>query len=253
MKPSELTLALDNVSLVYNQLNPDALFKERNLKTTAIDKFSVSFEPSKIHGFIGRNGAGKTSLLSVAAGYRKATSGTATINGEPLFENSTYAPHSIFIYQRDFSEEIYTVKKYVKFCGIYRPNFDFEYCYELLEKFGVNKRKRMWGLSKGMASAVSVAIGLASRCPITIFDEAYLGMDAVHRNLFYTQVLAEQERHPRTFIFSTHLISEVEHLFDNVVMIHQGKNLSHNWDPTQQMNLQDLFIELTEPTATGGN
>ena len=73
-----------------------------------------------------------------------------------------------------------------------------------------------------MQSVLSVIIGLASRAPITIFDEAYLGMDAPTRDLFYKEVLKDQERHPRTIIMSTHLVSEMEYLFDEVIMIHQG-------------------------------
>ncbi|WP_311200269.1 hypothetical protein [Oceanobacillus sojae] len=72
---------------------------------------------------------------------------------------------------------------------------------------------------------MQVAIGLASRTPLTIFDEAYLGMDAPARELFYKEILLEQERHPRTILFSTHLVSEMEYLFDEVLIIDNGKVL----------------------------
>lgn len=78
-------------------------------------------------------------------------------------------------------------------------------------------------LSKGMRSALQVVLGLASRAPITIFDEVYTGMDAPTRKKFYNEVLNEQAEHPRMFILSTHLVSEMDYLFDEIVMIHQGK------------------------------
>src|SRR5690606_18220038 len=80
-------------------------------------------------------------------------------------------------------------------------------------------------LSKGKQSAFNVVVGLASRAPITIFDEVYLGMDAPSRDLFYKELLKDQEKHPRIIIMSTHLVSEMEYLFDEVIIIDQGKLL----------------------------
>ena len=214
-----LRVELKNVSLTYG----NRLLKARSF--AAVKDFSCSFKQGKIYGFIGRNGAGKTSLLSIVAGYRKATSGNVQVNGEDLFENQAYASDIIFIYQRNFDEVYLRVRKYVENTACYRPFFDLEYAYELLEKFNVPLKKRLKSLSKGQQSALSVAIGLASRCPLTIFDEAYLGMDAPTRDLFYRELLEEQGRHPRIIVMSTHLISEVEYLFDEVIMIDQGKLL----------------------------
>ena len=76
-----------------------------------------------------------------------------------------------------------------------------------------------------MQSAFNVTIGLANRTPITIFDEAYQGMDAPTREIFYKEVLEEQARYPRLFILSTHLVKEMEYLFDEVLIIHKGKLL----------------------------
>jgi len=211
-----LNIELKNVSVVYKN------FSLKNRVSEAVKNFSCSFDTGKIYGFIGRNSAGKTSLLSVVAGYRKASSGHVIVNEEELFENSTYMSDINFIYQKNFTEELTKVIKYVKKSTTYRPHFDMEYAKELLEKFNIPLKKRLKNLSKGQQSAVSVVIGLASRCPLTIFDEAYLGMDAPTRDLFYRELLEEQTRHPRIIVMSTHLISEVEHLFDEVVIIDQG-------------------------------
>src|SRR5699024_3960834 len=70
-------------------------------------------------------------------------------------------------------------------------------------------------------------IGLASRSPVTIFDEVYLGMDAPARDLFYKELLKEQELHPRIMIVSTHLVSEMDYLFDEVIIINEGELLFH--------------------------
>ena len=188
-----------------------------------LEDVSMNLEHGKIYGLIGRNGAGKTSLLSVLAAFRKPSVGEVIVGDEVLFENEALMQCVSFVYQRNYAEESSRVGKFLKTEMKFRPNFDEAYAEELVEKFGLPVRSRVKHLSKGMQSVLSVVIGLASRSPLTIFDEAYLGMDAPTRVLFYEELLMEQERHPRTIVVSTHLVSEMEYLFDEVVMIHQGR------------------------------
>jgi ABC-2 type transport system ATP-binding protein len=94
---------------------------------------------------------------------------------------------------------------------------------ELLKKFKLEGKKPVAKLSKGKQSAFNVVVGLACRSPITIFDEVYLGMDAPARDLFYQELLKDQELHPRMIILSTHLVSEMDYLFDEVIIITDGK------------------------------
>jgi len=81
----------------------------------------------------------------------------------------------------------------------------------------------MKALSRGMLTAVGVIVGLASRAPLTIFDEPYLGLDAVARGLFYDRLLEDYAEHPRTVILSTHLIDEVSRLLEHILVIDQGR------------------------------
>ena len=220
---NNFTVEVKNLSVTYKNLLPIS----DNFQ--ALKDVSFTLDSGKIYGLIGRNGAGKTSLLSVLASYRKASHGDVLVNGVPLFDNGEFMQHIHFIYQREFnseSAETYPrVLKYIKRETEYRPNFDQEYADELIKKFRLPTNKRPHKLSKGMQSVLSVIIGLASRAPITIFDEAYLGMDAPTRDLFYKEVLRDQERYPRTIILSTHLVAEMEYLFDEVIMIHKGELL----------------------------
>src|SRR5690606_2138758 len=81
----------------------------------------------------------------------------------------------------------------------------------------------MGKLSRGMLSAVGIIVGLASRAELTIFDEPYLGLDAVSRGLFYDRLLADYAEHPRTIVISTHLIDEISRLLAHVLIIDQGR------------------------------
>ncbi len=109
-------------------------------------------------------------------------------------------------------------------------NWDQEYALKLVKEFDLPLKKRVKKLSRGMHSAVGIIVGLASRAPLTIFDEPYLGLDAVARKIFYDQLITDFGNHPRTIILShprtiilsTHLIDEVSNLLEHVIVIDRG-------------------------------
>ncbi|THG88686.1 ABC transporter, partial [Alkalihalobacillus alcalophilus ATCC 27647 = CGMCC 1.3604] len=198
-------------------------------KVEAVKNVSFQLSGEKIYGLLGRNGAGKTSLLSLIATFAKATSGQLTINGEEIFENGRYLESLVFIRDEKFDDSHAStkVKKWLKDHSKFRPYFDHEYAEHLIKRFKIPTDQTVYELSRGKQSALHVVIGLASRSPITIFDEAYLGMDAPAREIFYEEVLNDYMEHPRTIILSTHLISEMESMFEEVLMIHNGELLLH--------------------------
>jgi len=189
----------------------------------------INFEISdpKIYGLLGRNGAGKTSLLSILGSFREPTAGRLLVNDKEPFENAEIMQQVTLMYNKDYTGETDHPLTMVKNIKRYRPHFDLKYAIELLKKFKLEDKKALPKLSTGKQSAFNVVIGLASRSPITIFDEVYLGMDAPSRDLFYRELLKEQEQFPRIMILSTHLVSEMDYLFDEVMMIDEGKLLLH--------------------------
>lgn len=189
----------------------------------ALHNISFHCDQKKVYGLLGRNGAGKTSLLSILASFREQTSGSLTIGGETPFENEHVMQNVVFIYNKDYKDESDTVKKIVEGIATYRPFFDMDYALSLIQKFKLPLDKKVKTFSNGMQSALNVTIGLASRAPITIFDEAYLGMDAPTREIFYQELLADQAKHPRIMILSTHLVSEMDYLFEEILILHKGR------------------------------
>ena len=192
-------------------------------KRDALKDITFTMNENKIYGLLGRNGAGKTTLLSLLASFREPSRGTVTIDGENPFENSKIMQHVNFVYNKDYKEETDNLKNTLEDVNRYRPYFDLEYAQHLLKKFKLPTDKPLKQFSKGMQSAVSVTIGLASRAPITIFDESYNGMDAPTREIFYQELLEDQAEHPRIIIMSTHLVSEMDYLFDEVLILNQGE------------------------------
>lgn len=189
----------------------------------ALKDVSMHLEGNKIYGLIGRNGAGKSTLLSLLASFTQPTTGSITIAGQEPFENAAIMSEVNFVYEKDYSTETEKVKGVIEAVERYRPNFDRQYALELVKLFKLPLDKYVSKLSKGMQSALNVTLGLASRSKITIFDEAYNGMDAPTREKFYKEVLADYERFPRTIILSTHLVSEMDYLFEEVVILKKGE------------------------------
>ena len=194
---------------------------------TALSDVQFEINRPRIYGLLGRNGAGKTSLLSILASFRKATSGSVKINGESSFENADIMQQVAFLYNKDYKDESNNLKSILQDTERYRPNFDMEYANYLVNRFKLDQKKPVKKFSKGMQSALNVIIGLAGRAPITIFDEVYLGMDAPSRDIFYQELLEEQQKYPRIFILSTHLVSEMDYLFDEVIMLDKGEIILH--------------------------
>lgn len=193
--------------------------------TVAVDRISLDLPAFKIYGLLGRNGSGKTSLLHALASYRRPSGGTVRFGGVDPFENPAMMAQTVFI--RDTPDVLSSdsVRDAVDFTARVRPGFDRAYARHLIETFELDPRRRVSALSRGQKSALGVVLGLAARAPLTILDEAYLGLDAAARTTFYRELLADYLERPRTIILSTHLIEEVAHLFERVVVIDHGRLL----------------------------
>jgi ABC-2 type transport system ATP-binding protein len=194
-------------------------------ETVALDDLSFTLEGDKIVGLLGRNGSGKTSLLSVLAAFRRASSGRVLIDGQEVFENPAITERICLIREGGDVQMDEKVKEALAFAAYMRPNWDADYAGALLERLQVSLNKKVGDLSRGQQSSLGVTLGLATRAPLTMFDESYLGMDAPSRYTFYDALLADFMEHPRTFVISTHLIEEVANLFEEVVIIDHGKLL----------------------------
>lgn len=191
--------------------------------TKAIDGVSFEIAEQKIYGLLGRNGAGKTTLMNILAGHELPSSGEVLVYGKKPFENAFATENLAIIKENQHYPENFKLKHVLKFANLSFSNWDMAYAANLVEQFNLPLNKHVRKFSRGQLSAVGVIIGLACRAPLTIFDEPYLGMDAVSRKLFYDLLLADYIEHPRAIVMSTHLIDEVADLLEHVFVIEQGQ------------------------------
>lgn len=192
-------------------------------KKEALKNISFELNGPKIYGLLGRNGAGKTTFMDILAGHSSVTSGEITINGKQPFDNKELLEQICLIKEGDNFHKDMRIHHIYKAYSLFFPNWDQALAEQLTEEYGLNKKARMKTLSKGMASAVGIIVGLASKAPITIFDEPYIGLDAASRKKFYDILLDEYENDKRMIIFSTHLIDEVSLLFEEVLILQEGE------------------------------
>jgi ABC-2 type transport system ATP-binding protein len=205
-----------------------AIVEARNVtkkygSVTAVKDASFTVEQNTITGLLGRNGAGKTTLMSLLTGQEFATSGDIRVFGGSPVENAAVLQHICFIKESQKYPDDFRPKDVFKSAPWFFEHWDRDFATRLIDEFRVPLSRRIKKLSRGQLSSVGVIVGLASRAPLTFFDEPYLGLDAVARQKFYDLLLADYAEHPRTVILSTHLIDEVSNLLEHVIVIDDGR------------------------------
>src|ERR1700712_693069 len=189
----------------------------------AVTDVSFTLEENRIYGLLGRNGAGKTTLMQLLTGQDFPSTGSIRLFGERPVENAHVLERTAFIKESQRYPEDFRAKNVFRTARWFFQNWDQEFAEQLIADFRGPLNRKMKKLSRGQQSAVGVIVGLASRAPLTFFDEPYLGLDAVARQLFYDRLLADYAEHPRTIVLSTHLIDEVGNLLEHVLLIDDGK------------------------------
>ncbi|GAB3042540.1 ABC transporter ATP-binding protein [Virgibacillus ainsalahensis] len=190
--------------------------------TEALKDVSFTLDEPKIYGLLGRNGAGKTTFMDILSGQILASKGQILIDGENPFDNQRLTESICLIKEGNNFKKDLKVKNVLKIYSFFYPTWDQELADELIKEYNLNLNAKVKTLSKGMESALGIIVGLASKAPITIFDEPYIGLDAPSRKKFYEIMLETYEEEKRTIIFSTHLIDEVSLLFEEVLILQEG-------------------------------
>ncbi|QXE02486.1 ABC transporter ATP-binding protein [Terribacillus sp. DMT04] len=204
-----MTIVADNLTKVYKT-------------ATALKEIDLRITEPKIYGLLGRNGAGKSTFMQLLAGFDKPTQGNLLVNGMKPFDNQAVTENICLIKEADNFKKDLTIEQTLKIASMFYINWDKQLAGDLLQRFDLDKKRRIKNLSKGMESALGIIVGLASNASVTMLDEPYIGLDAASRAYFYEVLLEEFQRNPRIIILSTHLIDEVSNLFEEVIIFNKG-------------------------------
>lgn len=190
----------------------------------ALEGANLQFSAENIYGLFGRNGAGKTTLLDIISSRIFADEGTVFCYGKDVSKQ----PHAVhdnccYMPEKHYFPGRLKVKKILSHASQSFSNYDVAYAERLCQLFKLDINKKYEQLSRGYQSILRIVIGLASRAAITIFDEPVLGLDAVARDRFYLELIEEFSKNPRLFIIATHLIEESADLFNEAIILKNGR------------------------------
>lgn len=191
-----------------------------------IKSLSFSIPQNSIFGFVGKNGAGKTTTMKMILGLLKIDSGEIYVDGKKVTYGNTVT-NKVVGYLPDVPEfyDYMTTREYLKFCGsiaeIDKKTLDSR-VEELLELVGLaNEKKRIKGFSRGMKQRLGIAQALIGKPKLLICDEPTSALDPVGRKEILDILLAAKK--DTTVIFSTHILSDVERICDEVAFLNDGK------------------------------
>ena len=131
------------------------------------------------------------------------------------------------------------VKRMLSDADRFYGKFDFANARRMLGQFGINEKDRFSNLSTGQKTAVKITIALNVNAQYVLLDEPTLGLDVNYRETFYRELLRTYSEKPRTFVLSTHLISEVQQLVEDVLILHEGKIIVN--EPVEEL-LRRAFL-----------
>ncbi|MDD4029648.1 MAG: ABC transporter ATP-binding protein [Caldisericia bacterium] len=193
-------------------------------KELLFDDVNEVMPEGHIYGVLGKNGAGKTSLLKLLAGLRFPDKGFVSIDGfEPRYRQSEYL-QKVFLIPEEFYLPEYTAEKYENIYAPFYPAFQHDKFNEYLDQFGISESSNLDSLSLGQKKKFILAFAFATNCPYLFLDEPTNGLDIPSKKQF-RKFVAHWIDENRTIFISTHQIHDVSKLLDRIVILDEGKIL----------------------------
>jgi ABC-2 type transport system ATP-binding protein len=192
-------------------------------KFTALDRVSFTLQPGSIVGLIGRNGAGKTTVLKTILGLTPYQGSVQVLGMEPERDRNALMSEVCFIADSAVLPRWLTVAHAIDYVAGVHPRFDRNRAEAVLATTGIRRASRIGELSKGMITQLHLALILAIDARLLVLDEPTLGLDLIYRRQFYDTLLNDYYNKERTILLTTHQVEEVEHLLTDVLFIDRGR------------------------------
>lgn len=215
------------------------------LRTKALNNLNLNIEKGKIVGILGPNGSGKTTLIKILTGILRQTKGKILIDGKNpgIYTKSivSYLPDRNFLYKwMDIDEAI-------EFFKDFYTDFDEEKALELLDFMKLKKDMKLSSLSKGMMEKLNLLLVLSRNAKVYVLDEPIAGVDPIARDQILDAII-ENYNEDSTMIITTHLVRDMENIFDDVVFLKDGAvELEGNAESLREernMQIDELYKEI---------
>ncbi|MBQ8000196.1 MAG: ABC transporter ATP-binding protein [Ruminococcus sp.] len=196
----------------------------KSFGTFALDNVSFCVEEGTVMGFIGRNGAGKTTTLKAVLGLVHPDAGVVEFTGKAVKDNELFVKQNIGVVLGGVDYyPTYKIKTIAKVTAKFYDNWDWALFDSYLEKFNLDKNKRIKDLSAGMKVKFALAMALSHGAKLLLLDEPTSGLDPVSRDEIigiFIDLIADGQH---SILFSTHIISDLEKCADYITYIQDGR------------------------------
>lgn len=223
-------------------------FRYSKKQLPIFEGLSCELSPGSIVGLLGKNGAGKTSLLKLMVGLLQPTEGLVHILDHQPAEREPSLLQDIYFLPEEFHQPGISIRKYVKANSGFYPRFDALLLNRLLTDFELPDDRQLNQFSYGQKKKFLIAFALSTKCRLLVFDEPTNGLDIPSKAIF-RRVMAGSLDEDQLVIISTHQVRDVENLIDRVLMLEKGKFI-------MQKDLHEIAAKLhfaTTPTPQGEN
>ena len=224
-----------NLSADFSDLNRDSLLPNiveiQNLTRrfgakVALNDVSFSVPAGSVVGLVGENGAGKTTLIKHILGLLKAQTGSVRVFGlDPVKQPVRVLSRIGYLSEEPDLPGWMRIHELLRYIAAFYPTWDPAYAEELREEFQLDPRAKIKHLSKGQRARAGLLIALAYRPELLVLDEPSSGLDPIVRRDILGAIIRTIADEGRTVLFSSHLLTEVERVSDQVAMIRSGKIL----------------------------
>ena len=228
----------------------DIILECKNLKKSygpkqALKGIDLALEKGKIVGLLGPNGSGKTTFIKICAGLLRQTEGSITIDSKNI-GTETKAIVS-YLPERTYFESSMRVVDAIKFFKTFYLDFDEVRAYDMLKKLDIDVNMRFKKMSKGTKEKVQLIMVMSRRAKIYFLDEPIAGVDPAARDYIINTIINNYDENA-AIVISTHLISDIENILDDVIFIKNGEIvIDENVDEIREKSgksIDSLFREV---------
>lgn len=188
-------------------------------RKTALDHINLSLRPGRIIGLLGPNGSGKTTMIKLINGLLTPTEGEILIRGmEPGVKTKSIVS---YLPERTYLDESMRIAEAIAYFKDFYADFDEKKAEQMLNKVHLDPSARIKTLSKGNKEKVQLILVMSRRAKLYCLDEPIAGVDPAARDYILSTIIGNYEP-DATILLSTHLITDVENILDEVVFIKDG-------------------------------
>lgn len=210
---------------------------------TVLEDVSLQVPRGQTFALLGRNGAGKTTMVRILMGLLPADDGAVEVAGcDPTTSPLELRRRVGYLAEDQNMYGWMTSKELCRFLRPFYPTWDEELADSYLERFQLPRHTRIRFLSKGQSVQLGLAIALAHRPDVAILDDPALGLDSIARKEFNRDLIDFLQAEGRTVLYSSHLLDEVEAVADAVAILDRGRIVRHGSTESLRQDVKQILF-----------